>query len=52
MDDTVDYLASHGILFAKEGEVIERASKPFNATLGVTYGMLWLDIEDSSVSCD
>lgn len=41
MDDTINYLSSHGVYTMKEGEVKGTS----NSTLGVTVGMIWLDIE-------
>jgi len=41
MDTTINYLQSHSIALAKEGEL--RGSS--NSTSGVTVGMLWIDIE-------
>ncbi|RYG64455.1 hypothetical protein EON64_13955 [archaeon] len=41
MDDTINYLSSHGIYTMKEGEL--RGTS--NSTSGVTVGMIWLDIE-------
>jgi GH25 family lysozyme M1 (1,4-beta-N-acetylmuramidase) len=40
MDDTINYLSSHGILAMKEGEKLQA-----NSTTGARYGMLWFDIE-------
>jgi GH25 family lysozyme M1 (1,4-beta-N-acetylmuramidase) len=45
MDDTINYLSSHGITFLKEGEKFTNTG---NSTLGAKYGMLWLDVEGTS----
>lgn len=45
MQDTVNYLHDHNILAVKPGELQSET----NSTLGVTYGMLWLDIEGTEV---
>ena len=47
MDDTINYLSSHGIAMLKEGETLQANA---TSTTGVKYGMLWLDIEGTSVS--
>lgn len=46
MDDTIDYLQSHNVKLLKKGEIRESR----NSTLGATVGMLWMDIEGTSVS--
>jgi hypothetical protein len=47
IDDTINYLSSHGIAMLKEGETLQANA---TSTTGVKYGMLWLDIEGTSVS--
>jgi hypothetical protein len=42
--DTVNYLKSHSIEFTKAGE-LPMSTKDGNSTVGVSYGMLWFDIE-------
>lgn len=44
MDATINYLASHNVQVLKKGEV--RAA---NSTLGVSVGMLWVDVEGTQV---
>lgn len=46
MDTTINYLNSHKITVKKEGE-LESAS---NSTTGAKVGMLWIDVEGTSVS--
>lgn len=49
IDDTVSYLSSHGILHKPRDAL---GSENLNSTVGVSYGMLWIDVEgpQSSVS--
>jgi hypothetical protein len=45
MDATINYLQSHKVTLKKEGELQSSS----NSTTGATVGMLWLDVEGTSV---
>jgi hypothetical protein len=41
MDDTISYLANHGILSATDNST--------STVVGAKYGMLWIDVEGTQV---
>jgi hypothetical protein len=50
MDTTISYLASHGVTVLKKNETREALASMYGEkNVGATVGMLWVDVEGTSV---